>query len=200
MKKTLLICFCVLGLCSNAQSFTDKTLQQSVLQINTAKTANDYENLFKKFSESKTTEKWQAYYYAAVSMYLKTESLIKKGANPSLTGSNAIAGKFAMGALGTQHSNEELEILLGLIYLQKVSLNASANVQKDLKTTSDFITKLEGTSSNNPRLSILKARMAQYANKTSEANNFYQKASTEFSAASSSSATPTWGSQLIQSK
>ncbi|WP_312389477.1 hypothetical protein [Chryseobacterium sp.] len=200
MKKTLLICFCVLGFSVSAQSFTDKNLQQSVLQINTAKTASDYEALFKKFSESKTIERWQAYYYAAVSMYLKTESSIKKGNNSSLAGSNALADKFAMGALGTQHSNDEIEILLGLIHLQKVALNTSTNVQKDVKAASDYISKLESTSSNNPRLSILKARMAQQANNTTEAENFYQKASNEFSVATSSNTFPTWGSQLIKSK
>jgi len=200
MKKTLLICLCVLGFCVNAQSFTDKPLQQSVLQLNNAKTASDYDILFKKFSESKTTEKWQAYYYAAVSMYLKTESLIKKGNPSTLTGSNALASKFAMGALGNSHSNDEIEILLGLIHLQKVALNASANTQKDITAASDLIVKLESTSVNNPRLSLLRARMAQYAKKTGEAENFYKQASAEFSTAGSSNTVPTWGSTLISNK
>ncbi|KMQ59615.1 hypothetical protein ACM39_18470 [Chryseobacterium sp. FH2] len=188
-----------MGFCANAQSFTDKSLQQSVLQINTAKTAIDYDNLFKKFSESKTSEKWQAYYYAAVASYLKTDLLIKKGANQSLTTSNAVAGKFAMGALSSQQNNEEVQILLGLIYLQRVTLNASPNVQKDLNTVSEYISKVEGSASNNPRLAILKARVAEQANKTGEAESLYQKASKEFdTSASSSSLTPNWGNQLIQ--
>ncbi len=200
MKKTLLICFCVLGFSVSAQSFTDKNLQQSVLQINTAKTASDYEALFKKFSESKTTERWQAFYYAGVSEYLKTEILLKKGANSSLVLSNALAEKYTRGALGPQFNNDEVEILLGLIHLQKVALNASTNVQKDVNSASDYISKLENTSSNNPRLSILKARMAQYANNKGEAESLYQKASKELGEAVSSNATPNWGDQLIQSK
>ena len=99
MNKPLLIlsllitCFWV-----KAQTFTDKTLSQAVLQLYTAKTANEYDSLFNKFSTVKTSEKWQADYYAAVTLYLKNELQSKKTPGQNLDDLNALARKLAISA------------------------------------------------------------------------------------------------------
>ncbi|MBB4806647.1 hypothetical protein HNP38_001943 [Chryseobacterium defluvii] len=206
MKKFLLIGFCVAGFWARAQVTTEKTLQQSVLQLNTAKTANDYDVLFKKFSENDISEKWKAHYYAAVALYLKTDLALKKGINPALAEPNALAGKYALSALSAQRSNGEIQTLLGLIYLQRVLLNASPNKQKDLSTISEYISKAENSLPDNPRLIYLKAEMASKfpANSItgkSDAGQLYQKALTGFDSYSSSdSFAPGWGKQLLQNR
>jgi hypothetical protein len=202
MKKTLLIWFSVLGFCINAQNLTEKDFQQSVLQVNTAKTDNDYDNVFNKFSkftQTKTSDRWQAYYYAAVSMYLKTEQQLKKTVHQDIAGSNAIAGKFVKGAY-SQQNNAETNILLGLIYLQKIEIKESKDVQKDLDIVSQMIAKAEASAPNNPRLAILKAKLQERSGNKENAETLYKKASTGFENTNSSgSAVPTWGRQLIQS-
>ncbi|MDQ0591936.1 hypothetical protein QFZ37_000305 [Chryseobacterium ginsenosidimutans] len=201
MKKTLLIWFSVLGFCANAQNLTEKDFQQSVSQVNTAKTDNDYDNVFKKFSkfsETKTTDKWQAYYYAAVSMYLKTELQLKKTVHQDISESNALAGKFAKAAF-SQQNNAETNILLGLIYLQKVQIKESKDVQKDLDVVSQMTAKAEASAPNNPRLAILKAKLQERSGNKENAETLFKKALTGFENSNSSgSSTPTWGRQLIQ--
>jgi len=184
---------------SHAQAFTEKALQQSVLQINTAKTANDYDNLFKKFSESKTSEKWQAYYYAAVALYLKTELQLKTTSAQSLAGTNALARKWATGAWSSQQDNAEANTLLGLLYFQKIQINAQ-DAQKDSDVISQTIAKAEASSPNNPRLTILKARVKEKSGDKANAEILYEKALSELeNEKSSEGIAPTWGRQLIQS-
>jgi hypothetical protein len=202
MKKTLLIWFSVLGFCINAQNLTEKDFQQSVLQVNTAKTNSDYDNVFNKFSkftQSKTSDRWQAYYYAAVSMYLKTEQQLKKTVHQDISESNAIAGKFANGAY-SQQNNAETNILLGLIYLQKIQIKESKDVQKDLDVVSQMIAKAETSAPNNPRLAILKAKLQERSGNKENAETLFKKALAGFENNNSSGGTvPTWGRQLIQS-
>jgi hypothetical protein len=202
MKKTLLIWFSVLGFCINAQNLTEKDFQQSVLQVNTAKTNSDYDNVFNKFSkftQSKTSDRWQAYYYAAVSMYLKTEQQLKKTVHQDISESNALAGKFANGAY-SQQNNAETNILLGLIYLQKIQIKESKDVQKDLDVVSQMIAKAETSAPNNPRLAILKAKLQERSGNKENAETLFKKALAGFENNNSSGGTvPTWGRQLIQS-
>lgn len=203
MKKILLICFSLLGFCINAQTSTEKDFQQSVLQLNTAKTESDYDNVFKKFSKfsgTKTSEKWQAYYYAAVSMYLKTEMQLKKTQHQDLSESNALAGKFAKGAI-SQQDNAETNTLLGLIYLQRIQINGSTDIQKGLDFITQKIAKAEASSPNNPRLIILKAKMQERSGTKETAEMLFQKALNRLeSNKSSGSGVPTWGKQLIPIK
>lgn len=200
MNKFLLTsCLFIAGFWAKAQAFTEKPLQQSVLQLNTAKTGSDYDILFKKFSEAKTADKWQTYYYAGVTLYLKTETLLKNGTGQPLAETNALAGKSAAGALTAQRDNGEINTLLGLIYLQRIETNASQDVQKDLNDIATFISKAEQGSPNSPRLTILKAKMAKRSGNTVEAGTLYQKALQEFDTNNASdSAAPKWGRQLIQ--
>lgn len=202
MKKTLLIWFSVLGFCASAQTFSEKDFQQSVSQVNTAKTDNDYDSVFKKFStftSTKPSDKWQAYYYAAVAMYLKTESQLKKTVRQDVTESNAVAGKFAKAAY-SQQNNAETSILLGLIYLQRIQVNESKDVQRELDFVSQMITKAEASSPNNPRLAILKAKMEERSGNKENAAKLFQQALSGFGTNNSSgNAAPVWGRQLIQS-
>ncbi|GAA4156860.1 hypothetical protein GCM10022217_16230 [Chryseobacterium ginsenosidimutans] len=202
MKKTLLIWFSVLGFCINAQNLTEKDFQQSVSQVNTAKTDNDYDNVFKKFSAytgTKPSDKWQAYYYAAVSMYLKTESQSKKTVHQDLSESNAVARKFANAAY-SQQNNAETNILLGLIYLQKIEVDKSKDVQIDLEFVLKLIAKAEATSPSNPRLAILKAKMQERSGNKENAVKLFQQALSGFENNNSSNgSTLNWGRQLIQS-
>ncbi|ASK31514.1 hypothetical protein CEY12_15960 [Chryseobacterium sp. T16E-39] len=202
MKKILLIfCFFAIGFWASSQTFTEKALQQSVLQLNTAKTATEYDALFKKFSTAKTEEKRLAFYYAAVSQYLKSDIALKTPGGQPVAGSNALAGKFAVGALNAQTNNAELDILLGLIYLQRIALNASSDTQKDLKTASEYISKAEASSPGNPRLNILKAEMAKRQGDKVGAEKLYQRALVDFDAyTSSNSQAPGWGKQILQAK
>lgn len=203
MKKLLLILsFFVAGIFANAQSYTEKDFQQSVLQINNAKTKTEYDNLFQKFSKftsTKTSERWLAYYYAAVSMYLKTEVQINQTTHEDLSASNGLAAKFANGALSSQQDNAEVNILIGLIYFQKIQINESTDVQKDLDIISKAIAKAEAASPNNPRLAILKARMKEKSGDKAAAEILLKKATSGFEVKNSTSSTaPTWGKQLAQ--
>lgn len=205
MKKFLLILsFFIAGSWVNAQANTEKDFQQSVLQLNTSKTKSDYDTLFQKFSkfsETKTSERWQAYYYAAVSMYLKTELQLNQTTHEDLPGSNALAGKFANAALNSQQNNAEVNILIGLIYFQRMQINGSSDTHKEMEVVSQAIAKAEATSPNNPRLAILKARIKEKSGNKADADILLQKAKSGFdSKNATSSPNPTWGRQLISNK
>ncbi|WP_347217009.1 hypothetical protein [Chryseobacterium sp.] len=191
MNKILFILsFFVTGLWVSAQAFTDKALQQSALQLNSTNTEGDLDNLFKKFTKTKTSEKWQAGYYAAVSKYLKAELLLKNSTNPS-TEPNITAGKYALGMSLSEPDNQEINILLGLITLQSLQSGKHGNPSKGEQKLSEYVLKAEKPDPNNPRLAILKAKLAEKAGNTSEADAQYQKAATGLAAA------PGWGKQLI---
>lgn len=204
MKKFLLILgFFVAGSFANAQTSTEKDFQQSVLQVNTAKTKSDYDNLFQKFSKltsTKTSERWQAYYYAAVSMFLKTEVQLNQMTHEDLSLSNSLAEKFVNAALTAQPDNAEINTLVGLIFFQKIQINAASDTQKYLDVISQSIAKAEATAPNSPRLAILKARVKEKSGDKAGAIVLLKKAtSTLDSKNATNTALPTWGSQLIQS-
>lgn len=196
MKKIysfLLLIFISSGVYS--QTFTDKDLQKNVLQINTAASSSDYDALFKKFTSSSTSEKWQAYYYAAVTQYMKAETV----KSASLAESNALALKYAMSIVNSQPDNIEISILIGLAKLQRVRINASPDAKKDAETILQFISKAESVSPNNPRLTLLKAGFVkQFPDKTFDqmnASQLQQKAAKDFD--TSNSTDVTWGRQLL---
>ncbi|MEN5309390.1 tetratricopeptide repeat protein [Chryseobacterium cucumeris] len=196
-KLLLILSFLMTGSLMNAQFFSDQTLQQSVLQFNNAKTENDYDMLFSKFSQAKTSEKWQANYYAAAALYLKTNFLLKNSPNSPLGEPNESARKLAMQALASEKNNGEVNLLLALIHFQKIRIKTAADPQKELKTATGFMAKAETTLKNNPRLSFLKAEIAEKQGNKTEAIKFYQKAAKEFEMSDASSSSPTWGKQLI---
>lgn len=181
----------------NAQFFSDQTLQQSALQLDNAKTDNDYDTLFKTFSEAKTSEKWKANYYAAVSMYLKTQYLLKYTPNRPMAESNEAAEKSAIQALALEKNNGEINTLLGLINTQKIRIMASSQPQKSLKTATGYMLKADAQLKDNPRLTFLKAEIAELSNNKIEAVKLHQKAANEFNAAGKTSASPGWGMQLL---
>ncbi|REC64184.1 hypothetical protein DRF65_00985 [Chryseobacterium pennae] len=192
-KLLFILSFFVTSLCVSAQAFTDKVLQQSASQLNTINTEGDYDKLFKKFTETNTSEKWQAFYYAAAAMYLKGELLSKK--SPA-SASQAIttAEKFALGVSLSQPDNPENNILLGLITLQSIQMDIYNDPAKAAQLVSAYISKAESTDPNNPRLAILKAKSAEKSGNTTEAETQYQKAATGFTTLDS---VPGWGKQLI---
>ncbi|MDQ1857475.1 MULTISPECIES: tetratricopeptide repeat protein [unclassified Chryseobacterium] len=196
-KLLLILSFLMTGSLMNAQFFSDQTLQQTVLQLNNAQTENDYDMLFSKFSEAKTSEKWQANYYAAAALYLKTNFLLKNSPNSPLGESNESARKLAMQALASEKNNGEVNVLLALIHFQKIRIKTAADPQKELKTATGFMAKAETTLKNNPRLSFLKAEIAEKQGNKTEAIKFYQKAAKEFETSDASSTSPHWGKQLI---
>jgi hypothetical protein len=197
-KFLLILCFCVAGFGARAQAFTEKNLQQSVLQFNTAKTVNDYDAFFKKFSTANASERWQAYYYQSAAMLLKTDLLAKKVPAESLREPQALAGKAALGAFTSQRDNAEMNILMGLVSLQSIQLDFCPDVQKELTAIAKNIATAESISPNNPRLAILKARIAERSGDKAETEKQYQKALNEFAKYNSSdSSIPNWGIQLI---
>ena len=203
MKKIyLLLLLILISSGANSQTFTDKDLQKEVLKINTSKTASNYEALYKRFSTSTVSEIIPLRYYAAVSQYLKTESLIGKSSNESLLESNALAFKDAMSILNSQPDNIEVTTLIGLISLQKIVLKASFNVQKDKNQIAQYISKAESSSPNNPRLTLLKAGFKKQFpeenfNNMSSAQ-LYQKAEKDFAATNSTDiSAPNWGRQIV---
>lgn len=198
-KLLLILSFCIISCWANAQSFTDKALTQAVLQLNTSKTANDYDNLFTKFSESKTSEKWQAGYYAAVALYLKNELQLKTSSGQNLVETNALARKIATAMWTSQRDNAEINALIGLLYFQKIQLNDTPNLQQDMDALSQSLTKAEAGSPNNPRLVILKARMKDKAGDKAGADLLFQEASNGLQSQSSGTAGPVWGKQLLPS-
>ncbi|MEF9479898.1 hypothetical protein ACR1PO_10830 [Chryseobacterium sp. RRHN12] len=189
--------FLIVNYWAEAQTFSDKALTQAVLQLNASKTANDYDNLFNKFSGAKTSETWQSSYYAAVALYLKNETLLKKSAGASLMDDNALARKIAAGAWTVQRDNAEINILLGLLYVQKIQIDSSQSSQPDQDIISQSIAKAEANSVNNPRLAVLQAKIKEKSGDKSNADILYRKALSEFSNPSSDSKSPTWGKQLI---
>ncbi|MFZ4930720.1 hypothetical protein [Chryseobacterium sp. Mn2064] len=198
-KLLLILSFCIISCWANAQSFTDKALTQAVSQLNSSKTANDYDNLFTKFSGSKTSEKWSANYYAAVALYLKNELLLKTSPGQNLIETNALARKIATGIWTSQRDNAEINTLIGLLHFQKIQLNDTPNLQQDMDVISQSITKAEAGSPNNPRLAILKARLKEKTGDKAAADLLFQKASNELQGQNSGTATPTWGKQLLPS-
>lgn len=196
-KLLFILSFFVTGFWATAQTFSDQALQQSVQQLNTAKTDGDYDTLFNIFSETKTSEKWKADYYAAVAMYLKTQYLLKYTTNTPVSESNGLAKKFATQALASEKNNGELNTLLGLIYAQRIRTAATTDYQKDLKTAKEYMTKANLQLKNSPRLTYLKAEVAALANNKAEAIELYSKTASEFNTATSSSTSPNWGKQLV---
>lgn len=180
----------------NSQTFTNKDLQKNVLKINTATTVSDFDALFKTFASLDTPEKWQAYYYAAVSQYLKAE--ITKSSSAAVE-TNALALKYSMGIISSARDNIELSILIGLAKLQRIKLNASPNAGKDAETILQTIAKADSVSPNNPRLTLLKAAMAkQFPDQTfnnMNASQLQQKAVKDFEANNSTDVN--WGKQLL---
>lgn len=198
MKKTLLICFCVVGFCLQAQSFSEKDFKQTVSQVNSAKTESDYESSFQKFSNftsTKPTEKWEAYYYAAVSAYMKAELQLKKNPSLDISDLNSLARKYA-DAAHTQQDGNEVNLLLGLISLQKLQVKGAKEEKKDLDIINQAVTKAEATAPDNPRLAILKAKLAERSNDLAKAKSLYEKASAEFQK-SEGTAPINWGAALI---
>lgn len=196
-KLLLILSFLMTGSLMNAQFFSDQALQQTTLQLDNAKTDSDYDTLFKTFSEAKTSEKWKANYYAAVSMYLKTQYLLKNTPNKPMAESNEMAGKFALQALALEKNNGEINTLLGLINTQKIRIVASSEPQKTLKTAIGYMSKADTQLKDNPRLTFLKTEIAELSNNKVEAIKLHQKAAHEFDMTNSSSTSPTWGKQLI---
>ena len=197
MNKILFILgFFVTGFWVSAQTFSDQALQQSVQQLNDAKTDGDYDTLFNIFSEAKTSEKWKANYYAAVAKYSKAQYLLKNTTNIPIAESNELAKKFAIQALASEKNNGEINTLLGLIHIQKIRIVASTDPQKDLKTAIGYMTKADSQLKNNPRLTLLKAEIAELSNNKIEAIKLHQTAIIEFKNLSAGS--PNWGNQLIE--
>jgi hypothetical protein len=196
-KLLLILSFLVTGSLMNAQFFSDPTLQQTALQLDNAKTDSDYDTVFKTFSEAKTSEKWKANYYAAVSMYLKTQYLLKYTTNKPMAESNEAAGKFAAQALASEKNNGEINTLLGLINTQKIRITAAAEPQKTLKMAVAYMSKADTQLKNNPRLTFLKAEIAELSNNKLEAVKLHQKAANELNTANPSSTSPSWGKQVI---
>ena len=196
-KLLLILSFLVTGSLMNAQFFSDQTLQQAVLQFDNAKTENDYDMLFSNFSEAKTSDKWQANYYAAAALYLKTNFLLNNSPNSPLGEPNETARKLAMQSLASEKNNGEVNLLLALIHFQKIRIKTAADPQKELKTVTGFMNKAETTLKNNPRLSFLKAEIAEKQGNKTEAIKFYQKAAKEFETSGTASSSPNWGKQLI---
>ncbi|MGU3374246.1 hypothetical protein [Chryseobacterium sp. M5A1_1a] len=196
MNKLLFILgFFVTGFWVSAQTFSDQALQQSVQQLNDAKTDGDYDTLFNTFSETKTSEKWKSNYYAAVAMYSKAQFLLTNTTNRPITESNELARKFATQALVSEKNNGEINTLLGLIHIQKIRIVASTDPQKELKTATGYMTKADSQLKNNPRLTFLKAEIAELSNNKIEAIKLHQIAVSEFKSLSAGS--PNWGKQLI---
>lgn len=200
MNKTLLILFSLITcFWIKAQTFTDKTLSQAVLQLNNAKTTTEFDTLFNKFSNVKTTEKWQANYYAAVTLYLKNEMQLKKTSGQNLDESNSLARKLAISASTSQRENPEITTLIGLIYFQKMQLSKSQDVQKDGDVIAKIIAKVEKTSPDNPRVNILKAKVKEKSGDKTEADLLAKKAlQTLENQNPSEAASPTWGKSLLQ--
>lgn len=185
------------GSWASAQVFSDQALQQSVLKLNDASSENDYDTLFKIFSETNTSEKWQANYYAAATMYLKTNFLLSNSPNKNLSESNELANKLATQALASEKNNGEINTLLGLIHFQKFRIKTSTDPQKELKTVTGYMKKAETVLKNNPRLTFLKAELAERSGNKTEAIKLLQKATAEFNTSNSSTGSPNWGKQLV---
>lgn len=198
MNKLLLILgFFMAGSWVSAQTFSDQALQQSVLKLNDAQSENDYDTLFKIFSETKTSEKWQANYYAAATLYLKNIFLLSNSSNKNLSESNELANKLATQALASEKNNGEINTLLGLIHFQKFRIKTATDPQKELKTVTGYMKKAETVLKNNPRLTFLKAELAERSGNKTEAVKLLQKATAEFNTSNSSTGSPNWGRQLV---
>ncbi|UCA61839.1 hypothetical protein KB553_10045 [Chryseobacterium rhizoplanae] len=197
-KLLLILSFLMTGFLMKAQLFSDQALQQAVLQFNDAKTEKDFDAVFSKFSEAKTSEKWQANYYAAAVLYLKTNFLLKNSPNNPLGEPNESARKLAMQALASEKNNGEVNLLLALIHFQRIRIKTATDPQNELKTAISFMTKAEATIKSNPRLSFLKAEMAEKQENKAEAVKLYQKAAKEFETSNNSPGTTNWGRQLIE--
>lgn len=198
MNKILLGLFFVLTahMQLKSQVFKDKSLQQSALLLNTIKTASDCDSLFKKFLAAEK-EAWVSYYYASAALYLKSE--LQNPTGPSVAEASDMAAKFASAAIGTEKNNAEVNILSGLVHLQLLQIGALQDDPKITDLISENIKKAESNSPNSPRLSILKAKLAERLGNKSEAVRLYQKAKQEFDSKSSTLSGPDWGRFLIKS-
>ena len=123
MKKSLLsLAFLIFSVYSFAQTNFDKQIKIKSASLEKARTADECEALFADFSSMTTTtdaNKWKAYFYASSASYKKGELLLKDGKNGNLSETNAVAYKYAMGALSSQPQNSDVLALIKLIEKQK---------------------------------------------------------------------------------
>lgn len=201
MKKTLLICFCTVSFLLQAQSFSEKDFKQTVSQVNGAKTESDYENAFQKFSKftsTKPTDKWEAFYYAAVASYMKAELQLRRNPSMDISGPNNLAKKYA-DAAHTQSDSSEVNLLVGLISLQRLRLKADKEDSKNMDIVRQAVAKTEATAPDNPLLAVLKARLAERSHDQANAKALYERAYEGFQK-SQGNALLSWGSSLIPAK
>ena len=126
MKKLILtFSLIVFGTFTYAQSTLDNALKAPVAQMKTAKTVQDFDNLFATFSSLTTSNdaanRWKAYYYAGMAQYKKGELLINSGNKSAAIETNAMAYKFVAG--GVPATNADGKKLLDLISLQRKKIS-----------------------------------------------------------------------------
>lgn len=133
-------------------------------------------------------------------MYMKAELQLKKSPSTDVSNLSALAGKYARGGASDSKINTaETDILLGLIALQKADIKGAKDVQSNLDIASQMIAKAQAVSPENPRLAILKAKLAERSGNKENAEKLFKKALTELETKSTSSTAPSWGRQLIPS-
>lgn len=123
MKKLLLsLAFLIFSVYSFAQTNFDKQIKIKSESLKKASTADQFDALFADFSSMTSTtdaNKWKAYFYASSASYKKGELLLKDGKKGNLSETNAVAYKYAMGALSLQPKNTDVLALIKLIENQK---------------------------------------------------------------------------------
>lgn len=123
MKKFIFtLVLLTISLFTFAQSNFENKITENVSKLKSAKTTNDYENLYNEFSnltQVNTPNIWKAYYYAGLTKYSEVDASLKAGKLTGLDENNAIAYKYTMAAFYTQKQNTDIQKLLKLIELQK---------------------------------------------------------------------------------
>jgi hypothetical protein len=127
MKKILFsLTLFLFGVFTYAQTSFDKQITDNSAKLKNASTVQEYQTLFSEFSslkKIKNPNQWKAYYFASLSLYKKTDLLLKSKEYASLSETNALAYKDATAILSLQPKNSDLLNLIDLIETQKKLIN-----------------------------------------------------------------------------
>jgi hypothetical protein len=160
MKKiAITFCFIFLGLFSFAQNTTDKALSDNIKVLNSAKTAQDLQNVKNKFTaQIKENSDWKPAYYAALSV-LKQADLglrTKKTENVEALANEAFS--YLEPILASNPNNSEIKVLMAFAHIIKMENNSSDFIVEKKKARELLYLEVN-TDKNNPRFELMRAKL-----------------------------------------
>lgn len=196
MRKNLLFILIALGVFIKGQSSSVNLFEDSVNKLSNARSEENFNMLIANFEKSEVHDKWKKFYYLGVAHYLKGELALKNGKSLN-DDTNPLAGKNIAAVYTSQQNNPEVIILVGMYLLQRLQIQSGLDTNKEISKIANYIKQADILSENNPRLTILKAKLAEYQKDENLTKILYEKASEEFKSGLTSNIY-NWGKQLVK--